>query len=55
MDAMLTYIKKDSPILAPGELITKETIDYIEYSKKKGSLVTGPEDMEIEYINVLDC
>ncbi len=43
------------PILAPGELITKETIDYIEYSKKKGSLVTGPEDMEIEYINVLDC
>jgi len=36
------------PILAPGELITKETIDYIEYSKKKGSLVTGPEDMEIE-------
>ncbi len=42
------------PILAPGELITKETIDYIEYSKKKGSLVTGPEDMEIEYINVLD-
>lgn len=43
------------PILAPGELITKETMDYIEYSKKKGSLVTGPEDMEIEYINVLDC
>ncbi len=23
------------PILAPGELITKETIDYIEYSKKR--------------------
>lgn len=30
------------PILAPGELITKETIDYIEYSKKKGKFSYRP-------------
>ncbi|MGG7098488.1 aminotransferase class I/II-fold pyridoxal phosphate-dependent enzyme [Clostridium sardiniense] len=41
------------PILAPGELITKEAIECIEYSKSKGSLITGPQDMNIEYINVL--
>lgn len=41
------------PILAPGELITKEAIEFIEYSKQKGSSVTGPEDMDINYIKVL--
>lgn len=42
------------PILAPGEMITKESIDYILYSKEKGCLVTGIEDMELGYINVLN-
>ncbi|MGL4740392.1 MAG: aminotransferase class I/II-fold pyridoxal phosphate-dependent enzyme [Sarcina sp.] len=41
------------PILAPGELITKEAIDFILYSKNKGSLMTGLEDMNVEYIKVL--
>ncbi len=41
------------PILAPGEEITKEIIDYIEYAKEKGCFLTGPEDMEIRKINVL--
>ncbi len=41
------------PILAPGELITQEIIDYIVYAKEKGCFMTGPEDMDIEYINVL--
>ena len=41
------------PILAPGELITKEAIDCIVYSKEKGCLVTGPEDMDIKNIKVL--
>lgn len=41
------------PILAPGEEITAEIIDYIVYAKDKGCFMTGPEDMEIEYINVL--
>ncbi len=41
------------PILAPGEQITEKIIDYINYSKEKGCFMTGTEDMNIEYINVL--
>ncbi|MGB7594114.1 MAG: aminotransferase class V-fold PLP-dependent enzyme [Erysipelotrichaceae bacterium] len=42
------------PILAPGELITQEAIDYILYAKERGSFLTGIEDTTIEYINVLE-
>lgn len=41
------------PILAPGERITKEILDYIEYAKLKGCSMTGPEDPDIGSINVL--
>lgn len=41
------------PILAPGERITKEILDYIQYAKIKGCSMTGPEDPEILNINVL--
>ena len=41
------------PILAPGELITKEILDYIDYCKEKGCFLTGTEDSKIEKINVL--
>ncbi len=41
------------PILAPGERITKEILDYIEYAKEKGCSMTGPEDAKIEHLNVL--
>jgi lysine decarboxylase len=42
------------PILAPGELITRDAMDYVVYAKAKGSLVMGPQDMDLEYINVVD-
>lgn len=42
------------PILAPGERITDEIIDYIIYAKKKGSVLTGPKDMKIENINIVE-
>lgn len=41
------------PIIAPGERITKEILDYIMYAKIKGCSLTGPEDPDIQYINVL--
>ena len=41
------------PILAPGERITKEILNYIEYAKAKGCSMTGPEDPDIERLNVL--
>ncbi|MEK3886349.1 aminotransferase class I/II-fold pyridoxal phosphate-dependent enzyme [Bacillus sp. FSL K6-3431] len=42
------------PILAPGERITEEILDYINYSKEKGCFLTGTEDSNIENINVLE-
>lgn len=41
------------PILAPGERITREILDYIAYAKEKGCSMTGPEDANIERLNVL--
>ena len=42
------------PILAPGELITEEILDYIVYAKEKGCSMTGPEDMDINRLNVMN-
>ena len=41
------------PILAPGERITQEIIDYILYAKEKGCQLTGPEDEKVERLNVI--
>ncbi len=41
------------PILAPGEMITKEIIEYIIYAKEKGCSMQGTEDLNVEYLNVL--
>lgn len=41
------------PILAPGEMITQSIIEYIEYAKEKGCSMQGPEDLNVEYLNVL--
>ncbi|MCI1931815.1 MAG: aminotransferase class I/II-fold pyridoxal phosphate-dependent enzyme [Clostridia bacterium] len=42
------------PILAPGEEITEDILDYIEYTKKKGCSITGTEDPNVEHLNVLE-
>ena len=41
------------PILAPGERITPEIVQYIQYAKEKGCSMTGPEDPDIRRLNVL--
>lgn len=41
------------PILTPGERITEEIINYIEYAKEKGCSMTGSEDARLERLNVL--
>ena len=41
------------PILAPGEMVTEEILRYIRYAKKKGCQMTGPEDMNLQRLNVL--
>ena len=42
------------PILAPGEKITQEILDYIAYAKEKGCFLTGTEDVAIERINIVE-
>lgn len=41
------------PILAPGERITDDIINYILYAKEKGCFLTGTQDMNTEYINIV--
>lgn len=42
------------PILAPGEKITEEVLEYIVYAKAKGAFLTGTEDIEVENINIVE-
>ena len=42
------------PILCPGEVITKDIIDYIEELKAAGLFVQGTEDTSIENIKVVN-
>lgn len=41
------------PILAPGELVTKDALEHIKYAKVKGCNLTGAEDMNTEKLNIL--
>ena len=41
------------PILAPGEMITEEIIDYINLAKEKGCSMQGPESEDISELCVL--
>lgn len=42
------------PILAPGERITRDILDYIVYAKEKGCSLTGPQDMNVERLEVVE-
>ena len=39
------------PILAPGERVTQEIREHIEYAREKGCTLTGAEDLEIRHLN----
>ncbi len=41
------------PILAPGEMITEDIIEYILYAKEKGCSMQGTEDPLVEKLNVI--
>lgn len=41
------------PILAPGERITDDILDYIRFAKEKGCNLTGCRDMNVEYLEVV--
>ncbi len=42
------------PILAPGEQITDEILEYIQFAKAKGCKMTGTKDMAMENIFVVE-
>jgi arginine/lysine/ornithine decarboxylase len=42
------------PILAPGERITEDILQYIRYAKEKGCSMTGPEDPKVDHLNVIE-
>lgn len=42
------------PILAPGEMITNDILEYIKYAKEKGCQLTGTKDEKIEFISVVE-
>ena len=41
------------PILAPGERITQGVLEYIAYARAKGCSLTGPQDPNVEKLNVI--
>ena len=41
------------PILAPGERITQEILDYVKYAKRKGCQLTGTQDMTLKRLQVM--
>ena len=41
------------PIVAPGERITPDVLEHILFAKEKGCFMTGTEDMDLNYINVV--
>ena len=41
------------PILAPGERITADILEHIQYAKEKGCSMTGSEDPDLKEIRVL--
>lgn len=43
------------PVLAPGEIVTADIVEYISYAKEKGCSLTGPEDLNVENLNVMKC
>ncbi|MEE0776137.1 MAG: arginine decarboxylase, partial [Bacillota bacterium] len=42
------------PILAPGERITEEIIDYIRYAKAKGCMLMGTKDINMNFIEIVE-
>lgn len=41
------------PLLAPGERVTQEIVDYIVFAKERGCSLQGTEDPDVNCINVI--
>ena len=50
---MLMCYPPGIPILTPGERITQEILDYIEYAREKGCSLQGTQDLECREMRIL--
>ncbi|MDK2821301.1 MAG: arginine decarboxylase [Clostridia bacterium] len=50
---VITAYPPGIPLICPGEVITREVIDYINLLKEEQADLQGPEDPELKYIRVL--
>ncbi len=41
------------PILASGECVTRQSLEYIRYAMEKVSRMSGTEDPAVEYLHVV--
>ena len=48
-----TKFEDGIPILAPGERITRDILDYIRYAKEKNCMLLGTEDPEVNSLQVI--
>ena len=52
-ESLMTY-PPGIPLLAPGEQITTEIIEFIDTSRERGCVITGTQDITARHIKVLD-
>ena len=52
-ESLMTY-PPGIPLLAPGERITQEIVDYIQSAREKGCVLTGTKDITAQTITVLE-
>ncbi len=51
---MITFYPPGIPIIYPGEVISKEIIDYVLLQKQSGGNIIGPEDTDLQTIRIID-
>ena len=41
-------------IISPGEIISKEIIDYLKFCSSKGMVISGLKDITLDFIEIID-
>ncbi|MGI5912680.1 MAG: aminotransferase class I/II-fold pyridoxal phosphate-dependent enzyme [Syntrophomonadaceae bacterium] len=51
---MITAYPPGIPCILPGEVISHEIIEYLMYLKQSGASIQGPQDITMQYVNIID-
>ncbi len=52
-ESLMTY-PPGIPLLAPGEQVTQQIVDFIQSSREHGCVITGTQDITAQHLKVLD-